>query len=158
LTNYRWLIKISKDLDSEISRLTLDFVRVANLLEQEGTKYAQTSGLTNINQYKILTTLSYYGPHSMSSLGKSNLVTKQAMTGTIKKLVAKKLVTVAKQPDDLRVTIVTITKLGREVIDNIKPYRIEGNKQLFSPLSKDEISELSHMLNKLILHMNNIEE
>lgn len=92
----------------------------------------------------------------MSSLGKSNLVTKQAMTGTIKKLVDKKLVTVAKQPDDLRVTIVTITKLGREVIDNIKPHRIEGNKELFSPLSKDEISELSHMLNKLILHMNNI--
>lgn len=152
------MVKISRDLNSEISKLTLDIVRLANLLEREGTKYAQTSGLTSVHQYKILTRLLYHGPQSISSLRENNLVTKQAMTGVVKKLLEKKLVTTAKQPDDLRVTIVTITKLGREKIEFIRPYRIEGNKQLFSPLSKEEISELSSMLNKLIQHMNKIEE
>lgn len=144
---------LETEKDRKIGSVVLDLVRAANLLERLGGQYAKEVGLGSVQQYMILSMLKKQGTVSMSDLRQSTLVTKQAITGLIERMKKQGLIITKKDPQDGRRVIVEMTSLAEKKLEEIRPYRIEGNRQAFSKLEDDELEELQSTLTKLIAHL-----
>lgn len=143
-----------QDKDTVLAELALDIVRAANLLERLGGKYAQEANLGSVQQYMILSMLSFEESLRMSDIRDNTLVTKQAVTGIIKRMNERGYIKTFKDSVDRRVTRVHITSKGEQALQNIFPKRVEGNRKAFSILNEKEISQLSSIIAKLISHLN----
>ena len=60
-----------------------------------------------------------------------------------------------KDPKDRRITRVLLTAKGKIALQATRPKRISGNRESFSILSEEELSQLSTLLSKLIPHLKN---
>lgn len=142
-----------EEKDAEIANSILDIVRAANLLERLGGQYAKKADLYSVQQYMILSMLSKEDELSMRDLRQNTLVTKQAITGLVERLNRAGYLETHKDSQDHRVTRVRLTPAGRNALETIRPYRVSGNRDAFSVLSDEEISQLSSILPKLIHHL-----
>lgn len=139
--------------DEVIVDIVTDIIRAANLLERLGGEYAQEGNLKTVQQYMILGLLAREPDLSMGDLQQNTLVTKQAITGVVDRLNKCGFVEVYKDPKDRRITRVRLTTKGETAIEATRPKRISGNREVFSILSEEELSQLSVILPKLILHL-----
>lgn len=139
--------------DEIIATTVLDIVRASNLLERLGGKYAQDANLTSVQQYMILSMLNNEGGLSMRDLRENTLVTKQAITGLVDRLNRAGYVETYKDSKDRRITRVQVTIKGKETLKVIRPQRVSGNKEAFSVLNDEEISQLATILPKLVNHL-----
>lgn len=145
-----------QEKDDVIAEITLDIVRAANLLERLGGKYALEADLGSVQQYMILSMLSSdENGLSMGELRENTLVTKQAVTGLVDRMKKSKYIETYKDSKDRRITRVSLTSKGENALQTTRPKRIDGNREAFSILSEEEISQLSTIIPKLIKHLNN---
>jgi len=142
-----------QDRDAILADITLNIVRAANLLERLGGSYAHEANLDSVQQYMILSMLSFTDGLSMSELRENTLVTKQAVTGIVERLKKGGYIDSDKDPKDRRITRVHLTSKGKNALRTIRPKRINGNREAFSILSEKEISQLSTIVPKLISHL-----
>lgn len=143
--------------DTQLANTALDIIRVANILERLGGKYAQVADLKSVQQYMILSLLNAEPNLTMGDLQQNTLVTKQAITGVVDRLKKGGYLELNKDSKDRRITRVLLTEKGKKALLATRPKRISGNQEAFSILSEEEISQLSGIFSKLTLHLKNIE-
>ncbi|GGP09056.1 MarR family winged helix-turn-helix transcriptional regulator [Oceanobacillus neutriphilus] len=139
--------------DDKLANTVLDIVRMANLLERIGGKYAGKGGLPSVYQYMLLSILSNQGDLSLREIRENTLVTKQAITGLIERMKKSDYIETYTDPSDRRITRVHITKKGNDALNQILPHRVTGNRQAFSILDEEEINQLHTILPKFIHHV-----
>ncbi|WP_187119064.1 MarR family winged helix-turn-helix transcriptional regulator [Bacillus marasmi] len=135
------------------TNITLDFLRISNLLSKYGSKMVADVGLNSIQQWVILRSIINKEDISIGELREETLVTKQNMTGMINRLQQANLVTLSTDPEDKRRTRVKITEKGRQIYDQLSTSRNEFNNQTYHIYSEDEIMALSKLLNRLVDHL-----
>ena len=143
--------------DTKLANIALDIIRVANILERLGGKYAHEAELASVQQYMILSLLNAEPNLSMGDLQQNTLVTKQAITGVVDRLKKGGYLDIYKDPKDRRITRVLLTEKGKKALQATRPKRISGNQEAFSVLSEEETSQLTGILSKLIVHLKNID-
>jgi len=105
-------------------------------------------GLT-VTQFGVLETLLHLGPLCQSQLATKLLKSTGNLTLVIANLEKACLVHRARQLDDLRFILITLTPRGRRVIADIFPKIAERIAAEFSILSGSELSELGRLTKKL---------
>ncbi|WP_162515347.1 MarR family winged helix-turn-helix transcriptional regulator [Paenibacillus pinistramenti] len=138
--------------------ITLDFLRISNLLSRYGAKMVADVGLSSIQQWVILSTISRKGEISIGELKKETLVTKQNMTGMVNRLHQSNLVALAPDPADKRRTIATLTEHGHQVYEQLKESRYDFNAQAYQIYDDQEIHTLSLLLGRLVEHLKEDDE
>lgn len=133
--------------------ITLDFMRISNLLSRYGAKMVSDVGLTSIQQWVILRTIIQKGDISIGELKEEMLVTKQNMTGMINRLQQSNLVTLYQDPEDKRRTRVKITEEGLRVYEQLSSLRNDFNAQTYHIYNDQEIIVLSDLLSRLVEHL-----
>lgn len=146
-----------EDKDNKLANMALDIIRVANILERLGGKYANEADLNSVQQYMILSLLNAEPNLSMGDLRQNTLVTKQAITGVVDRLKKGGYLEIYKDSRDRRITRVLLTEKGKKALQATRSKRISGNKESFSILSDEEITQLSGIFSKLILHFKSID-
>lgn len=141
-------------MDNLKTDITLDFLKVSNLLSRYGAKMVSDVGLTSIQQWIILRTIINRGDISIGELKEETLVTKQNMTGMINRLQESNLVILYPDPEDKRRTLVKVTEEGRHVYDQLKSSRNDFNNQTYGIFNDQEIMVLSDLLGRLVKHLN----
>jgi DNA-binding MarR family transcriptional regulator len=135
------------------TNITLDFLRISNILSRTGAKMVADVGLTSIQQWVILRTLIEKEEISIGELKEETLVTKQNMTGMINRLQQANLVTLFSDPEDKRRTRVRITEEGRRVYEILSSSRNEFNSKSYNIYSDQEILVLNDLLSRLVEHL-----
>lgn len=126
-------IKLNRSLDSLISKVN-----------QSGTM----GGLTP-TQFAVVEALYHLGPLPQCQLAARVFKSSGNMTLVIDNL--EKLGLVSRLPDehDRRVSLVTLTPLGRQTISEVFPQHAAAIKELFAVLSPQEQRQLGEILRKL---------
>lgn len=135
------------------TNITLDFLRISNLLNRYGGKMVSEVGLTSIQQWVILKTIINREDISIGELKEEMLVTKQNMTGMINRLQQSNLVTLFQDPEDKRRTRVKITEEGIRVYEQLKTLRNDFNAETYHIYNDQEIMVLSDLLGRLVDHL-----
>jgi DNA-binding MarR family transcriptional regulator len=135
------------------TNITLDFIRISNLLSRYGAKMVADVGLNSIQQWVILRTIIEKGEISIGELKEETLVTKQNMTGMINRLQQSNLVALFPDPEDKRRTRVKITEEGNRVYEKLKSSRNDFNTKTYHIYNDHEIMVLSDLLSRLIDHL-----
>jgi DNA-binding MarR family transcriptional regulator len=133
--------------------ITLDFLRISNLLSRYGAKMVTEVGLTSIQQWVILRTIIEKGDISIGELKEETLVTKQNMTGMINRLQQANLVTLFTDPEDKRRTRVKVTGEGQRVYEQLSSSRNEFNLKSYNIYNDQEILVLNNLLSRLVEHL-----
>jgi DNA-binding MarR family transcriptional regulator len=133
--------------------ITLDFLRISNILSRYGAKMVTEVGLTSIQQWVILRTIIEKGDISIGELKEETLVTKQNMTGMINRLQQANLVTLFTDPEDKRRTRVKVTGEGQRVYEQLSSSRNEFNLKSYNIYNDQEILVLNNLLSRLVEHL-----
>lgn len=111
---------------------------------------ASISGLgLGLSDFAVLELLLHKGPQLINAAGKRVLLTSGSITTAIDRLEAKKLVTRAPHPDDLRARLVQLTAKGRRVIECAFSQHAADMEQTLAVLAPAERLQLIHLLKKL---------
>jgi DNA-binding MarR family transcriptional regulator len=135
------------------TNITLDFLRISNLLSRYGAKMVADVGLNSIQQWVVLRTIIEKGDISIGELKAETLVTKQNMTGMINRLQQANLVALFTDPEDKRRTRVKITEEGQSVYEQLSSARNDFNSKSYNIFNEQEILILSDLLNRLVEHL-----
>lgn len=136
----------------EISDLNLKTLialsRTTNNVHKREYKTIKEGGLT-VSQFSVLEVLYHKGDLKVAEIIDKTLSTGGNMTVVIENLVKDGLVTRYKDPEDKRINFISITKKGKDIIDEIFPKHIENINEIFSSLTIEEKQSLIGLLKKL---------
>ncbi|MDN3016870.1 MarR family transcriptional regulator [Paenibacillus sp. BSR1-1] len=135
------------------TNITLDFLRISNLLSRYGAKMVADVGLNSIQQWVILRNIIEKGDISIGELKEETLVTKQNMTGMINRLLQANLVALFTDPEDKRRTRVKVTEEGQLVYEQLSSLRNEFNSKSYNIYNEQEVLLLSDLLSRLVEHL-----
>ncbi|WP_431086660.1 MarR family winged helix-turn-helix transcriptional regulator [Paenibacillus sp. 8b26] len=133
--------------------ITLDFLRISNLLSKDGAKMVADVGLNSIQQWVILSAVAKKGDISIGELKEETLVTKQNMTGMINRMQQSNLVALFQDPQDRRRTLVKLTDEGHRVYEQLNTSRINFNNQTYHIYNDHEITVLGDLLHRMVEHL-----
>lgn len=111
-------------------------------------KTIKEGGLT-VSQFAVLEILYHKGDLRVCEIIDKTLSTGGNMTVVIDNLVKDNLVTRYIDPKDRRVSLISITKKGRNLISEIFPKHLENVNEIFSALTSEEKKNLISLLKKL---------
>lgn len=140
-------------MENKKTDITLDFLRVSNLLSKDGAKMVAEVGLHSIQQWVILNAVAKKEEISIGELKEETFVTKQNMTGMIDRLVNAGIVTLFQDPKDKRRTLVKLTEKGKRVYEQLKTSRDQFNAETYHIYDESEIDVLSDLLQRLVKHL-----
>ncbi|NCF72488.1 MAG: MarR family transcriptional regulator [Gammaproteobacteria bacterium] len=129
-------------------------VRVMNLYKpfhQQATLALDELGL-ELFEYDVLSALRRQGkPFALPATGlaKETQLSSGAMTNRVDKLLRKGLVRRESAENDRRSVIVSLTTMGRKVIDNAIQHRLDAADESLSGISRTERSQLAKLLRKV---------
>jgi MarR family transcriptional regulator, 2-MHQ and catechol-resistance regulon repressor len=109
-------------------------------------------GLTQ-PQFAVIEALGHLGPMKISALGAKMLVTGGNMTIVIDNLEKSGLVQRVRCTDDRRATTISLTEKGTELFQDIFPQHARYVAETLTVLSVEEINELSALLKKFGLRL-----
>jgi MarR family 2-MHQ and catechol resistance regulon transcriptional repressor len=126
-------------------------MRAANALRTKASRQLEPTGLT-LSQFAVLEALYHLGPLSLSEIAKKILTTGGNLTmvaGNLEKqgLVARKI-----NPEDARVSILSLTPKGKKLISEIFPRHAEAIVAVFEVLTPKEQKKLGELCRKLDRH------
>lgn len=122
--------------------------RAAHLVEMEANRHLADFDLT-ISQFGVLEALYHLGPMNQRQLASKILRSSGNLTMVIDNLERADLVRRERSEQDRRVTNVSLTAAGHELITRVLPPHVEGVVSVFSALSEDELAQLSALTRKL---------
>lgn len=122
--------------------------RTTNNVHKREYKTIKEGGLT-VSQFSVLEVLYHKGDLKVAEIIDKTLSTGGNMTVVIENLVKEGLVTRYKDPEDKRINFISITKKGKDIIDEIFPKHIENINEIFSSLTIEEKQSLIGLLKKL---------
>ncbi|SHE42454.1 transcriptional regulator, MarR family [Atopostipes suicloacalis DSM 15692] len=114
---------------------------VTNMLKKDMLTYGM-----NPTEFAVLEVLFSLGKQPIQIIGKKVLLASSSTTYVIDQLEKKGLVERVQSEDDRRVTLVSLTDEGQELMESIFPQHSQVIKQLFEELSDEELYELGESL------------
>ena len=98
----------------------------------------------------VLLTLADMGPSEMQELTRRGARDKSQMTRLMKSLETKGLLERTTSKADARVSIVSLTPFGNEVVDTLRRAVAEAIGQVLSPITEQEKEQLKHLMRKAL--------
>lgn len=126
--------------------------RASSTFGRLSAKDIERYGLTQ-PQFSVLEALGHLGPLPIGDVSRKMLVTGGCMTVIIDNLEKEGLVERIRKPSDRRVTLVQLTPKGSDLFEDIFKQHAEVIADLASVLSQDEQHQLSLLLKKLGLSL-----
>lgn len=117
---------------------------VTNMLKKDMDSY----GL-NTTEFMVLELLYSKGPQAIQMIGKKVLLASSSITYVINQLEEKTLVKRNKNEKDRRVTLVSLTLKGEELMNKIFPEHSLIIQQLFEHLSAEELANFSENIKRI---------
>ncbi|AJS61039.1 MarR family winged helix-turn-helix transcriptional regulator [Paenibacillus sp. IHBB 10380] len=128
------------------------FDQLQSLNKQISTKFERCAGISP-SRLQILNQLYQVDEISQTTLQKEVKIDNAAVTRHIKQLEVAGMVSRRNNPNDNRVTLVTLTNHGRQEIIAYKNEKQQFITQLLKDFKDHERSALSEMLNRMINHI-----
>ncbi|GIO88151.1 MarR family transcriptional regulator [Paenibacillus faecis] len=104
-------------------------------------------------QFKMLHMLSRSGPQRVSTIAEKLGLTSAAITGLTDRLVSEGYVLRARDDSDRRVVYITVTELGKEIVDQVIQGQEESNRTIFSTLDDGDIQHLKRIFSRMIAYL-----
>lgn len=103
----------------------------------------------NPTEFMVLELLYSKGPQAIQVIGNKVLLASSSITYVIDQLEKKDLVQRKQNKADRRVTLVSLTKQGEKLMDEIFPQHSAVIQKLFENLSDDQLIQLSEDIKKI---------
>ena len=129
--------------------MVLDIFRISNLLSRMGGDLTTTVGLTSIQQWMLLSSISKQEKVAIKELRGDTLVTKQNVSSMVDRLKQAGYVSTSADPTDRRITRVSLTAEGKQVIKELEPLTTAINNQIFEVFDVEELITFSSLLQRL---------
>lgn len=110
--------------------------------------YLSKHNLT-FNQFKVLEVLYHRGDLNIGSITKLTMGTPGNTTVVVKNLLRDEWITSIKDPNDNRASILSITKKGIEIIEQVFPNHAKNLTHALDILNDEELDTLYDLLNKV---------
>lgn len=124
-------------------------MRATNQLEDILQKDVRSNINLSLNEFGILELLYHKGDQTTRSITDRILVAKSSTTYIIDCLISKGYVERIKTGDDRRVTYISLTAAGRDLISNYFPKHVQLVNQAFSDLEEEALQELQGLLKQV---------
>ncbi|MFS0574435.1 MarR family transcriptional regulator [Sporosarcina sp. 179-K 3D1 HS] len=145
-------------MTTEIERALKLYVvlsRASKVVSEEANKTIEKHGL-NPTEFAVLELLHHRGRQPIQKIGQKILLRSGSMTYVVDKLEKKGLLERIFCKEDKRITYMSITKSGVDLIESIFPEHAENIMSIMSGLSTDEQETAIHVLRKLGLSVKNL--
>jgi len=123
-------------------------MRAANTLRGVASRQLDSTGLT-LSQFAVLEALYHVGPMSLSEVAKRILTTGGNLTMVAGNLEKQGLISRKVSPEDARVSVLSLTPKGKEMIDEIFPAHAIAITRSFDALSPKDQKKLAELCRKL---------
>lgn len=145
--NNKSLISYGKRTDKAM-KTWLQIVKAFNRFSNFELKYFSENNLT-FNQFKVLEVLYHRGDLSIGSITKLTMSTPGNITVVIKNLLRDGWITSIKNPNDKRANILSITKKGKDKMQDIFPKHAQNIHDYMDVLDDEELDTLYSLLKKV---------
>ncbi|MCM3710114.1 MarR family winged helix-turn-helix transcriptional regulator [Sporosarcina luteola] len=136
-------------------KLFIVLSRASKVVLEEANKLIETYKL-NPTEFAVLELLYHKGRQPIQKIGQKILLSSGSMTYVVDKLEKKGLIERVYCTEDKRITYMSITAAGKELIEEIFPSHEEKINELMSALSKTEQDTAIELLRKLGLSIKNL--
>lgn len=136
-------------------KLFIILSRASKVLLEEANKLIEKHGL-NPTEFAVLELLYHKGRQPIQKIGQKILLTSGSMTYVVDKLEKRGLIERVYCTEDKRITYMSITCKGNELIDEIFPQHAKNIQNIMSALSPDEQEQAIILLRKLGLSIKNL--
>lgn len=141
--------KKSYGLRTDKSMKTVVRLEKASLkITNQTLNYLSKHNLT-FNQFKVLEVLYHVGDLNIGSITKLTMSTPGNITVVVKNLIRDSWITSQKDPNDSRSSILSITKKGKDIIEDVFPNHAQNLTKALEILSDEELDTLYDLLNKV---------
>jgi len=127
------------------------FIKLTRAVESLSSRLAQrkTQGDLSVSQFGVLETIYHLGPMCQSEIAGKLLKSGGNITLVIDNLEKRGLVRRSRHPEDRRMTVVTLTKSGRELIQELLPGHVAAIVEEMSVLTPAEQRQLGDLCRRL---------
>ena len=136
---------VSPENETQIVQLLL---KCGLFLQREINQVFQRFGLKQ-QQFSVLNEIVWHGPISQKELGETLLFEKSNISKIVRILLEKKLITIAVDPIDRRLTLLSETPEGDSLWKDCMKAFNESSIEFLSMLSEDEVTKAIELLTKL---------
>lgn len=143
-----------KNKDDFQVNAVLNIIRASNLLSRLGGKLTTKVGLTSVQQWILLGTISKHEGLALKELREDTLVTKQNISSMVERLRQAGYVTTYEDVSDRRITRVKVTEQGKVILEALKPLTSASNDRSFEVFEPEEFEVLASLLDRLVTHLN----
>ncbi|WP_339249385.1 MarR family transcriptional regulator [Sporosarcina sp. FSL W8-0480] len=136
-------------------KLFIVLSRASKVVSEEANKIIESYEL-NPTEFAVLELLFHKGRQPIQKIGQKILLRSGSMTYVVDKLEKKGLLERVFCQEDKRVTYMSITPAGKELIERIFPPHEKNIEKLMSALTKEEQETAIELLKKLGLSIKNL--
>ncbi len=129
-------------------RAWIQLLRSYNKIRTKEQKYIQDFGLTMM-QFQVLEVLYHRGDLNISAITKLVMSTPGNITVVVKNLKKEGYIKSIKDVKDKRVSILSISTKGKEIIEELFPDHAKNIQEWFSVFTNDEKETMFNLLRKL---------
>lgn len=133
--------------------LTYKISTLSNMLSREGERYLKNNYGIAIPDYRILMTLATLGEMSVREIASHSKMDKALISRVVNRLVKNKMVNSKPDPNDGRLVLLSTTKKGWDLYEELQPYAQNRQRSLLAVMEEGERQNFIKSLDKLILHM-----
>lgn len=145
---------MTKDTEQAL-KLFIVLSRASKVILEEAHKPSEKSGL-NPTEFAVLELLHHKGKQPIQKIGQKILLRSGSMTYVVDKLEKRGLLERLFCEEDKRITYMSITPAGVELMTSIFPEHAENIKSIMSALSAEEQQQAIGLLRKLGLSVKNL--
>ncbi|MBO1264891.1 MarR family transcriptional regulator [Proteiniclasticum sp. SCR006] len=142
-------------LDEKLSlKLFVVLTRALDSVRKSIEKEIRSYGL-NPTEFAVLELLYNRGEQTVQKIGEKVLIASSSITYVVDKLEKKKLILRTPNPEDRRITQVSITEEGKAMMDDIFPGHVKAVQRILEGLDTWEKEEMITQLKKLGIQAKN---
>lgn len=135
---------------SQVDHLGLHLARVYNTFKQEMLRGLRSLGFTELTSQHllILPSVKADGIKTVELIERTG-IQKQALSRSLKEMVAADLIELDPDPDDKRAKIVRLGQKAYELIDASKPLKLAFHKRVSDTIGKETLDDFIEMLKSI---------
>lgn len=145
--NLKSIRSYGKRVDKSMQTV-LRLERVRFKIHNQTINYLNSFDLS-FHQFKVLEVLYHRGDLNVSAITKLTVSTPGNITVVVKNLKKDGWIRSISDPNDKRVSILSITPKGKEVIEKVFPQHSQNLRETFDVLNDDELDTLYSLLSKV---------
>lgn len=120
--------------------------RLADAMLSVSSRHIKTLWKISNTDLRLLSTLEGGEPLTLAAISRRALVDQAWVSRSVQQLAQKKLVQRQRDPQDSRATLVTLTKRGREILEQSRPYAQWSEKLLLKGMDEEVLKALLDQL------------